>query len=102
VKRWVLACLLLTVVVLAAIPLFLYPEHEFAGADSLAEELITEISPSYHRWFEPLWEPPGGEIESLLFALQAALGGAVIGFYVGRVTGKGAPGKKALKEARGR
>ena len=30
------------------------------------------------------WEPPSGEIESLLFALQAAIGAGFIGYYVGK------------------
>jgi cobalt/nickel transport protein len=85
VKRWIYVLLLLIVIGLAAVPLFLFPEDEFAGADNLAEEMIMEINPSYQRWLEPLWEPPSGEVESFLFALQAAAGGAIIGFYVGRI-----------------
>jgi cobalt/nickel transport protein len=88
VKRWLYVLLLLIVVGLAAAPFFLYPQGDFAGADGLAEEMILEIAPSYQRWMEPLWEPPSSEVESLLFALQAAVGGAIIGFYLGRATGK--------------
>ena len=50
------------------------------GADGLAEEAIT----NYEPWFEPFWEPPSGEIESGIFALQAAIGGIVIGYYIGK------------------
>lgn len=56
---------------------------EFGGADGQAEEVISAIDPGYEPWFEPFWEPPSGEIESLLFAVQAALGSAVIFFYMG-------------------
>ena len=34
-------------------------------------------------WFESFWEPPSGEIESLLFAVQAAIGAIIIGYAVG-------------------
>lgn len=75
--------LLLLVVILAALPLFFIKDSEFAGADEQAEEQIGEIAPAYEPWFESFWEPPGGETESLLFALQAAIGALVIGYVFG-------------------
>jgi cobalt/nickel transport protein len=60
------------VILLAVVPLFLTPGSEFGGADGQAEP-----------WFQSIWEPPSGEIESLLFALQAALGAGFIGYYCG-------------------
>lgn len=75
--------LLLLAVLIAALPLFLLPEAEFAGADGQAEELIGEIAPDYEPWAEPLITLPSGEVESLLFALQAALGAGTIGFILG-------------------
>ncbi len=36
---------------------------------------------SINPWFQPLYEPASGEIESLLFTLQGSLGAAVI-FYI--------------------
>lgn len=57
---------------------------EFAGADDQAEEVITQIDKDYKPWFNHIWEPPSGEIESLLFASQAALGAGVIGYYIGK------------------
>jgi cobalt/nickel transport protein len=80
--------LLLGVVVLAVIPLLFIKDSEFGGADGAAEEAIQEISPSYEPWFQPLIEPPGGETESLLFAVQAALGAGVIGYGVGVYKGR--------------
>ncbi len=80
--------LLLLVVVLAVAPLYLHPGSEFGGADGAAEEAITEIQPDAQPWFTPIWEPPGGETESLLFALQAALGAGLIGFYFGLKRGE--------------
>jgi cobalt/nickel transport protein len=75
--------LLGVVVLLAVVPLFLHPESEFGGADGQAEEVITTINPDAEPWFEPLIEPPGGETESLLFALQAAIGAGIIGYFLG-------------------
>lgn len=56
---------------------------EFLPSDGQAEELITAIHPDYEPWFSPLFEPPGGEIESMLFALQAAIGAGGLGFVFG-------------------
>lgn len=58
---------------------------KWGGADSKAEEAIKEINPEYKSWFSPIWEPPSGEIESLLFSLQAAIGGLIIGYVMGRM-----------------
>ncbi|MFP3387265.1 energy-coupling factor ABC transporter substrate-binding protein [Brevibacillus sp. SIMBA_040] len=80
--------LLLGVVVLAVLPLVLVQDSEFGGADGAAEEAIKEISPSYEPWFQPLLEPPGGETESLLFAVQAALGAGVVGYAMGLYKGR--------------
>lgn len=71
------------VIILAVILLLLVRDSEFGGADGAAEEAITEVAPGYTPWFTPLLEPPGGETESLLFALQAALGAGLIGNGMG-------------------
>ena len=76
------------VIVLAVLPLITLKNAEFAGADGLAETAITEINPDYEPWFSSLYEPASGEIESLLFAVQAALGAGVAGFILGRITAK--------------
>ncbi|NTU78213.1 MAG: energy-coupling factor ABC transporter substrate-binding protein [Chloroflexales bacterium] len=75
--------LLAAVVVLAIIPLLLVRDSDFGGADGAAEEAIGELAPGYRPWFAPLVSPPGGETESLLFALQAALGAGLIGYFFG-------------------
>jgi cobalt/nickel transport protein len=87
--------LLLAVVALVVGPLLLHHNDgaEFAGSDDQATQLITRSTPGYHRWAEPIWEPPSGEIESLLFALQAAIGAGVLGYYFGR--------RRALSEVAG-
>lgn len=75
--------LLLLCVLIAVIPLALIRDSEFGGADGAAEELITEINPEYEAWASPVFEVPGGETESLLFCLQAAIGAGIFGYGFG-------------------
>ncbi len=82
-KGLLAAVLLLLCVVIAIVPLATISDSEFGGADGQAEEVIAEIAPDYEPWAESLLEPPGGETESLLFALQAAFGAGVIGLGFG-------------------
>ena len=62
--------LLAGVIALAAVPLVVYRPSEdkeiFAGADGQAEEVIGEVKPEYEPWYQNFWEPPSGEIESML------------------------------------
>ncbi|WP_406656347.1 energy-coupling factor ABC transporter substrate-binding protein [Methanolobus sp. ZRKC2] len=82
------------IVILFAVQ-FLYgvaanPESEFGGADGSAGDIIAGINPDYEPWFGGIgFEPPGGETESLLFALQAAFGAVIIGYVIGFYKGKG-------------
>lgn len=86
---WGVSLLLLAAVVaLAIIPLLLVRDSEFGGADGQAEEAISAVAPDYQPWFAPVVEPPGGETESLLFALQAALGAGLIGYFFGLKRGQ--------------
>ncbi len=80
--------LIAIVVALAVLPLLIVKDAEFGGADGKAEEAITEINQDYEPWAAPIWEPPSGEIESLLFSLQAAIGAGFIGYYLGYVRGR--------------
>jgi len=79
--------LLAIVLVLVILPMVLPTpsgvKEPFAGADDQGMQAVTMINPDYKPWFEPLWEPPSGEIESLLFALQAGLGSGLLGYYLG-------------------
>jgi len=77
------------------------PPAAFGGADTRAQEAIGTIAPSYKPWFAPLFEPPSGEIASLLFALQAALGAGVIGFWLGMSVARERD-RKAAQPATGR
>jgi len=78
-KIFILLC---TIVLLSTLPLFLV-DSDFSGADGIALEAIKETNPEYKPWFNSFWEPPGGETESLLFALQAAFGAGFLGYYIG-------------------
>ncbi|MEG0874096.1 MAG: energy-coupling factor ABC transporter substrate-binding protein [Clostridiales bacterium] len=79
----IVLAMLLACVLIAIIPLMTIKDSEFGGADGQAEEAITEINPDYQPWASSMMEPPGGETESLLFSLQAALGAGIIGFGFG-------------------
>lgn len=80
--------LLLLTIVLIITPLILNSTAEYGGADGEAESLISEINPNYEPWFNSLYEPPSGEIESLLFSTQAAIGAGIIGYFLGFKKGK--------------
>lgn len=95
--------LLLGVVVLAVIPILMYSpegdEEVFAGADGQAQELIEKMHPEYEPWVSSLWEPPSGEIESMLFALQAAIGAALVGYCIGFYRGRHVKESKPQSDA---
>ncbi|WP_306371408.1 energy-coupling factor ABC transporter substrate-binding protein [Nocardiopsis sp. CC223A] len=86
-RAWVTWALLGAVVVLAVFPLVIGAgegmEEPFAGADGQAESLVGELNPGYEPWLDPLVELPSGEVESGLFALQAAVGAGVVGYVLG-------------------
>lgn len=83
-QNWYIA---IAVIALAITPL-IFVRGKYEGADGQAESAIAEISPTYEPWFQPLFEPASGEIESLLFASQAAIGAGVIGYVIGLSQGR--------------
>ena len=88
-KLWLKNTLLiLATIIICLVPLLVLNNSAFEGADGLAEEAITEVNPDYEVWFEPIIKPASGEIESLLFALQAAIGAGVIGYIIGNMVGR--------------
>jgi len=57
---------------------------KYGGADDKPEGVIEEITGgTYKPIANPIWEPPSAEIESLLFALQAAIGAGILGYFFG-------------------
>lgn len=92
-KRHQNMLLLIAVVALTALPLWIVKKPVpgadgksaviFTGADDKAKDLVGSIAPDYKPWAKPFMEPPSGEIGSMLFALQAALGAGFIGYYLG-------------------
>ncbi len=85
---WQNLLLISGVVALAIAPLILIKDAKFAGSDDQAGKAITEFQPEYKPWFQPVFAPASGEIASLLFATQAALGAGVIGYVVGLSKGR--------------
>jgi cobalt/nickel transport protein len=62
--------------------------HEWGGSDDMPANVINDLTHgSYHPWFNSVWTPPSPEIESLLFALQAAFGAFIIGYFLGYYRG---------------
>ncbi|TXK84692.1 energy-coupling factor ABC transporter substrate-binding protein [Paenibacillus sp. N3.4] len=80
-----------SVVLLAVLPL-IFVKGEFGGADDAAENVIKMLHPSYTPWFSSLFELPP-ETESMLFALQAAIGAGFIGFAFGVFKGRASKNK---------
>jgi cobalt/nickel transport protein len=79
-------------VVLVAVP-FLMPggsDRKFTGTDDQAMETIKEHRPDYEPWIKPVWEPPSNDVETFLFALQAAGGAAFLGYMIGYFRGRAA------------
>jgi cobalt/nickel transport protein len=69
----------------------LNPGAKYSGSDTLGSAQISSLTGIPEENFQPLipqWVPPSGEIESCLFALQAALGGifvgGVFGYWIGQ------------------
>jgi len=75
--------LFLLIIVIVLVPLIFMGDSEFGGADGEAEGVILDINPDYEPWAEPILEPPSGEIESLLFSVQVAIGAGTIGYILG-------------------
>lgn len=76
------------IAVLAVCPL-LFVDGEFGGADNAGSDVISEIDPDFQPIAEQtiteklLGRELPGETESMLFALQAALGAGIIGYGFG-------------------
>lgn len=76
------------VVTLATIPFFIQKGALYGGTDNKAGQVISQLAPNYKPWYSSIWTPPSSEVESFLFALQAALGAGFIGYFIGYSRGK--------------
>ncbi|WP_420175797.1 energy-coupling factor ABC transporter substrate-binding protein [Luteococcus sp. OSA5] len=91
-RAWVSALLVAAVVAIFALSMALAPRPDdesveaFGGTDAAATEALA--AQGVEPWFEPIFEPGSGEIESGLFALQAAAGAGVLGFALGNLRGR--------------
>jgi len=90
--------LITVVAVLAFVAIFLMVSaggtHEFSGSDDVGSQKIAELTGHPVESFTPVipqYIPPSGEIESTLFALQAAFGGVVLGLVFGFWLGQRKP-----------
>lgn len=63
------------------------PEGEaFGGTDAAVTEVLEENG--VEPWFNPVLELNSGELESGIFAVQAALGAGIFGFMIGNLRGR--------------
>ena len=86
---WVILLGILAIVLLSTIPLVIIQDSEFGGSDGVGSDVVTAIAPDYdNEWTTNWWAPPGGETESMLFALQATAGGILIGYFFGYLRGR--------------
>jgi cobalt/nickel transport protein len=88
-RTLVTVLLVLGVVALFALPLAIdRGKSDYSGTDSQATAVIEKEDPGYTPWFSSVFAPKSTEVESGLFALQAALGGGVLGYALGRLRGR--------------
>ncbi|MDN5563134.1 MULTISPECIES: energy-coupling factor ABC transporter substrate-binding protein [Luteococcus] len=98
VQRWVTPVLIAAIVAIFALCMALAPRpsgadaEAFGGTDAAVTEVLADKG--VEPWFEPLFSPDSGEIESGLFALQAALGAGAFGFVLGNLRGRRAEHSK--------
>ena len=79
--------LLGTAIVLSFAPVLIFQGKEFKATDSINITAIEAVNPGYKPWFAPIIKPSGGEVETFLFATQAAIGSGVTCYILGLYKG---------------
>ena len=88
-RLWWIVLGIVGILILVAIPLVFIQDSEFGGSDGAGSAAVERIAPEYDsEWATNWWQPPGGETESALFAIQAAIGGGLIGYVFGFLRGR--------------
>ena len=80
--------LILLVVAIVAFPLIWKAGSDFGGTDDKVKDVVALINPDFKPWISAWWSPPSAEVESFLFALQAAIGAGFIGYWIGFQRGR--------------
>lgn len=88
-KKLVISLLLIAILI-GITPVFILKDAEFGGSDDAGSVMIESIDKEYEPWFTPVLEniiggELPGEVESLFFCLQTAMGVGVLAFYMGRM-----------------
>jgi len=79
----------IAIIFLLAWPLMTVKNSDFGGSDNVGSEVIARIAPDYDpNWIHNVWTPPGSETESMLFGVQAAFGGMLMGYAFGFLRGR--------------
>lgn len=90
VSKGVVITLIIVAILIALVPFFALRGAEFGGSDDAGSVMVDEITGGYEPWFTPVLESAiggelPGEIESLFFCLQTAIGVGTIAFIMGRL-----------------
>ena len=88
-KKSTVIIAIVAILLIALIPLFAMPDAEFGGSDDAGNNVIAEVDSGFQPIAAPLIEnilgrELPGEVESLFFCLQTAIGVGIIAFIMGR------------------
>jgi cobalt/nickel transport protein len=78
--------IVIVVIALFMVPFIINRNAEFGGTDSQGPDAIENTG--YSPWIDPMGYEPDAWGERLLFSLQVAIGGAILGLFVGYERGK--------------